>query len=70
MRPRLYFNGAGPAYLDATPTTEISNILTGPFNNMGVSGIKSYQFQKQGFGNIAGLRVWSKSLFCTNGFKP
>ena len=30
--PRLYFNGVGPVYLDATPTTEVTNILTGHFS--------------------------------------
>ena len=68
--PRLYFNGAGPVSLDATPTTEISNILTGPFNNMGVSGIKSYQFQKQGFGNIAGLGSGANPYFVRMASSP
>ena len=69
-RPRLYFNGQAPAYLDATPTTEISNILTGPFNNMGVSGIKSYQFQKQGFGNIAELGSGANPYFVRMASSP
>ena len=68
--PRLYFNGAGPVSLDATPTTEISNILTGPFNNMGVSGIKSYQFQKQGFGNITGLGSGANPYFVRMASSP
>ena len=29
--PRLYFNGVGPVPVEAIPTTEVSNILTGPF---------------------------------------
>jgi hypothetical protein len=53
--PRLYFNGVGPVYLDATPTTEVTNILTGPFNNMGVGGAKSFHFVAPGYGNLAGV---------------
>ena len=68
--PRFYFNGVGPVSLDATPTTEISNILTGPFNNMGVSGIKSYQFQKQGFGNITGLGSGANPYFVRMASSP
>jgi lysophospholipase L1-like esterase len=53
--PRLYFNGVGPVYLDATPTTEVTNILTGPFNNMGVGGAKSFHLVAPGYGNLAGV---------------
>ena len=42
--PRLYFNGAGPAVLTATPTTETTTVLTGGFNNYGVPGAKSFHF--------------------------
>ena len=53
--PRLYFNGSGPAPVSGTTTTEISNILTGPFNNMGVPGAKSFHLLAAGYGNIAGV---------------
>lgn len=53
--PRLYFNGSGPAPVPGTTTTEISNILTGPFNNMGVPGAKSFHLIAPGYGNIAGV---------------
>ena len=53
--PRLYFNGSGPATLPGTPTTEITNILTGPFNNMGVPGAKSFHLLASGYGNVAGV---------------
>mgnify|MGYP001273795711 CR=1 FL=1 len=69
-KPRLYFNGQAIAYLDATPTTEISNILTGPFNNMGVSGIKSYQFTKQGYGDISGLGSGANPYFVRMASSP
>lgn len=53
--PRLYFDGSGPAVLDATPTTEVGIIQTGPYNNMGVTGAKSYHLLANGYGNIAGV---------------
>ncbi len=55
--PRLFFNGAGPAVLPAAPTTEISNILSGPFNNMGVPGAKSFHLLAPGYGNLAGVQL-------------
>ena len=42
--PRLYFNGAGPAVLEAGPTTEVTNVAAGVFNNVGVPGSKSFHF--------------------------
>jgi len=53
--PRLFFNGAGPALLDATPTTEVTNILSGPFKNLGVPGAKSFHLLANGYGNVAGV---------------
>lgn len=53
--PRLYFDGAGPALLDADPTTEVTNILSGPFKNMGVPGAKSFHLLANGYGNVAGV---------------
>ena len=55
LDPRLFFNGAGPATLDAEPTTEITNILSGPFNNMGIPGSKSFHLLASGYGNVGGL---------------
>ena len=53
--PRLFFNGAGPAVLPATPTTETSSVLSGGFNNMGVPGAKSFHIVANGYGNLAGV---------------
>ena len=53
--PRFYFNGSGPTRLSATPTTEISSIQTGSFNNMGIPGLKSYHLGVKGYGALAGL---------------
>ena len=53
--PRLYFNGSGPTPVDGTPTTEVTNVLTGPFNNMGVPGAKSFHLVAENYGNAAGV---------------
>jgi len=53
--PRLYFNGAGPAYLDATPTTEVTNKISGPFNNFGVGGARSFHLIAPGYGSVPGV---------------
>ena len=53
--PRLFFNGAGPAVLPGTPTTEVSTILTGPFNSMGVPGLKSFHLLAPGYGSVANV---------------
>lgn len=53
--PRLIFDGSGPARISATPTTEITNVLSGPFNNMGVPGAKSFHLLAPGYGNVAGV---------------
>lgn len=53
--PRLYFNGSGPAPVSGAPTTEVSTVLAGPFNNMGVPGAKSFHLGAPGYGNIAGV---------------
>lgn len=44
-----------PTPVSGTGTTEISNILTGPFNNMGVPGARSYHLVAPGYGNLAGV---------------
>jgi lysophospholipase L1-like esterase len=35
------------------PTTEVTTHLTGPFNNLGVPGAKSYHLLAAGYGNVA-----------------
>jgi len=55
---RLFFNGAGPERLsvvDYPPTNEIGVPLSGPFNNMGVPGAKSFHLLASGYGNVAGV---------------
>ncbi|MFY8188817.1 MAG: G-D-S-L family lipolytic protein [Flavobacterium sp.] len=54
--PRLIFNGSAPISLPGgVPTTEITNVLSGPFNNMGVPGAKSYHLLAPNYGNVAGV---------------
>ena len=52
---RLYFNGTAPVNVPGTITTEISNHLTGSYNNLGVPGAKSFHLLAAGYGNIAGV---------------
>ncbi|MEX0275781.1 MAG: G-D-S-L family lipolytic protein, partial [Flavobacteriaceae bacterium] len=51
--PRLIFDAQAqvPVPFPGTPTTEVTNILSGPFNNMGVPGAKSYHLLAEGYGN-------------------
>lgn len=53
--PRLYFNGAAPVPVAGTPSTEVTNHLTGSYNNLGVPGAKSYHLLAAGYGNPAGV---------------
>jgi lysophospholipase L1-like esterase len=57
--PRLVFGGAGPVPLEAVigPVTVGTDILlnnpTGPFNNLGVPGAKSFHLVAPGYGNFS-----------------
>lgn len=54
--PRLVFlNGAPTVLPNAAPTTEITSTLTGPFNNLGVPGAKSYHLLAPSYGDAAGV---------------
>lgn len=54
--PRLIFNGTAPIPLPgAMPSTEISVPLTGPFNNLGVPGAKSFHLLAPSYGDVAGV---------------
>jgi len=44
-----------PVPVSGQGTTEISNTLTGSFNNMGVPGAKSFHLAAPGYGNVAGV---------------
>ncbi|MBT0607676.1 SGNH/GDSL hydrolase family protein [Aequorivita echinoideorum] len=45
----------GPVRLEGNPTTEVTNKLVGPFNNMGVPGAKSFHLVAPGYGNAGGV---------------
>ncbi|BAO55040.1 lipase [Nonlabens marinus] len=46
---------AGPIVLNGTPTTEVTNKFTGPLNNFGVPGAKSFHLGAAGYGSVAGV---------------
>lgn len=48
-------NPSPQVYAGMKPTTDITNVLSGPFNNMGVPGAKSFHLLAPGYGNIAGV---------------
>jgi hypothetical protein len=51
--PRFYFDGAGPARLPATPTTQLGVPASGgPFNNFGAPGAKSFHLTVPGYGAL------------------
>lgn len=52
QQPRFFFNGSGPAVLPATPTTELGTTVTGPFNNFGAPGAKSFHLTIPGYGQL------------------
>ena len=60
--PRLVFNGSGPAGLESVigPVTVGTNLLdnpTGPFNNLGVPGARSFHLIAPGYGNLGNLAL-------------
>lgn len=61
--PRLVTTGGAPQALtsvigDITPTTDIVlNNPTGPFNNMGVPGAKSFHLLAPGYGNLSNVAL-------------
>ncbi|WP_149274782.1 SGNH/GDSL hydrolase family protein [Pareuzebyella sediminis] len=46
-----------PVRLEGTGTTEVSNLLGGPFNNMGVPGAKIYHLAAEGYGSLDALAI-------------
>lgn len=55
--PRFIFDPSNraPVRINETPTTSISAVLQGPFQNMGVPGAKSFHLAAPGYGNLANL---------------
>lgn len=52
---RLYFNNVAPVLVSATATTEVTQKIVGPFNNLGVPGAKSFHLIASGYGSPAGV---------------
>lgn len=46
-----------PVPVSGTGSTEISTVLSGPFNNMGVPGAKSFHLAAPGYGNVQGVAI-------------
>jgi hypothetical protein len=55
----LSFTSGSPAPIpvSGTPSTEVNNVKSGPYNNMGVPGAKSYHLAAPGYGNVAGVSL-------------
>lgn len=52
-----------PERLDGPATIEVTNHLTGEFNNMGVPGMKSFHVAANGYGNPANLATFSANPY-------
>ena len=55
--PRLFFDGAGPAEVSGTPTTESTNIVPGPYSNMAMPYAVGISYVAPGVGSLAGLET-------------
>ena len=53
--PRLYFDGAGPAPVPGTPSTEATNVMPGPYSNMAAPGVNAVHMLAPGYGSMAAL---------------
>lgn len=56
-------NPSPQIYTGMSPTTDITDVLSGPFNNMGVPGVKSFHLLAPGYGDIAGVAVGTANPF-------
>jgi lysophospholipase L1-like esterase len=68
--PRLVFGGAGPVPLESVvgPVTVQTDILTpptGPFNNLGVPGARSFHFVTSGYGNLGNVGAGLANPYAT-----
>ena len=62
LSPRLVFGGAGPVPLESivgpvTVSTDLTANPTGPFNNLGVPGAKSFHLLAPGYGNLGNVSL-------------
>ncbi len=70
QEPRFIFDGEVPVRLPATPTTELTSMIPGPYNNMGVPGAKSYHLGFSGYGNLAGVGMYANPYFVRMASSP
>jgi hypothetical protein len=70
--PRLVFNPGNQSILpvSGTPTTDITNLVSGPYNNMGVPGAKSFHLLAPGYGNIANFPAAANPYFIRMASSP
>ena len=62
---RFIFDAANqvPVTVSGTPTTEVTNVVAGPHNNMGIPGAKSFHLLANGYGNVAGVQSGQANPF-------
>ena len=80
LDPRFVFGGAGPVSLESVigpvmVTTDLTANPTGPFNNMGIPGAKSFHLLDlgipgSGYGDINGLGVYANPYFIRMASSP
>ena len=70
--PRLIFDtvNQSPVPVSGTPTTEVTNIIPGPFNNMGVPGAKSFHLLAPGYGNAMNFPAAANPYFIRMASSP
>ncbi|MGI9550691.1 MAG: G-D-S-L family lipolytic protein [Aurantibacter sp.] len=52
-----------PFNIPGTPTTEVTSVVAGPHNNMGVPLAKSFHLLANGYGNVAGVQSGQANPF-------
>jgi len=57
LPPKLIINASagGPQRINQAPTINLLDVHPGPYNNMGVPGIKSFHMLAPGYGNVANV---------------
>ncbi len=59
-----------PTPVSGTPSTEVSTVLQGPFNNMGVPGAKSFHLGFSGYGTVAGVGSYANPYYVRMASSP
>jgi lysophospholipase L1-like esterase len=70
--PRLIFSPATqtPGPISGSPTTEVTNVATGPYNNMGVPTAKSFHLLAPGYGNVDNFPAAANPYFIRMASSP